>query len=57
LLLTVFAGAVEAIRKRTRFASARRHTVRVYPKVTAPRPRRLTLSESGTGLRGPPTLA
>jgi hypothetical protein len=57
LILSLFAGAVEAIRRRTRFASARRHTVRIYPKVTATRPRRLTLAESGTGLRGPPTLA
>lgn len=55
LLLAAFAGTVEAIRRRTRFTSARRSLTRVYPKPSSHRPRRLALADGGTGLRGPPT--
>ena len=56
LLLSVFAGAIEAIRRRSRISSARRNVTRIYPKTAAPQHRRLALAESGTGLRSPPSL-
>jgi hypothetical protein len=55
LLLAVFAGAIEAIRRHSRIASARRKIARIYPTVSTSRPNRLALAESGTGLRSPPS--
>lgn len=56
VLLSAFAGAVEAIRRRTRFTSARRGVVRIYPKTSTQGLRRLVLADGGTGLRGPPSI-
>ncbi|HYI46272.1 MAG TPA: hypothetical protein VE174_12515 [Actinomycetota bacterium] len=56
LLLATFAGAVEAVRRRTRFA-ARRGVLRIYPKTSVHGLRRLVLADGGTGLRGPPALS
>lgn len=55
ILVAAFAGAIEAIRRRSRRVHARRPIVRVYPKAEVFRPSGLTLAESGLGLRGPPS--
>jgi hypothetical protein len=54
LLLATFAGAVEAVRRRTRFSPARRGILRLYPKTSSHGLRRLVLADGGRGLRGPP---
>ena len=56
LLIAAFAGAVEAIRRRSMRVAARRPVIRVYPKAHAFRPSGLSLAEGGLGLRGPPSL-
>ncbi len=56
ILLAAFAGVVEALRRRSTTAAARRPITRVYPKAVY-RTSRLSLSESGLGLRSPPSLS
>lgn len=56
ILASAFAGAIEAIRRRSLTVHARRPIVRVYPKAHAFRSTGISLAEGGLGLRGPPSL-
>jgi hypothetical protein len=56
ILVAAFAGAVEAIRRRSLRLTARRPIVRIYPKSHVLNPSKLSLAEGGLGLRGPPSL-